>query len=143
MLFSLIVVILLLAIAFFQSTQGLFSSLIMAVLSLCCAALAVGSYEFVAVHYLAPMWQPNFSFALALALLFGVPLIILRVTADKLVRRSCHIHGLFDRIGGGFCGIRRLVLSDQTEAARSSRRSPRTHLGTVRRPLHLRVPASP
>ncbi|MCH9032901.1 MAG: CvpA family protein [Planctomycetes bacterium] len=105
MLFSLIVVILLLAIAFFQSTQGLFSSLIMAVLCLCCSALAVGGYEWLAVNYLAPFWQPDYSFALALAVLFGIPLIIFRLAADKLVRRSCHIHGLFDRIGGGFCGL--------------------------------------
>lgn len=105
MLFSLIVVILLLAVAFFQSTQGLFSSLIMAVLSLCCAAFAVGSYEWVALNYLAPLWRPDFSFTLSLAVLFGVPLLIFRVAADKLVRRSCHIPGLFDRIGGGFCGL--------------------------------------
>ncbi|MCH7993082.1 MAG: CvpA family protein [Planctomycetes bacterium] len=105
MLFSLIVVILLLAIAFFQSTQGLFGSLIMAVLCLCCSALAVGGYEWVAANYLASFWQPDFSFALALAALFGIPLIIFRLVADKLVRRSCHITSLFDRIGGGFCGL--------------------------------------
>ncbi len=105
MVFSLIVVVLLFAVAFFQSTQGLFSSLIMAVFCICCAALAVGGYEWVALHYLAPLWQPEYSFALALAALFGIPLIIFRVVTDKLVRRSCHTPGLFDRIGGGFCGL--------------------------------------
>lgn len=105
MIFSLIVVILLFAVAFFQSTQGLFSSLIMAVFCICCAALAVGGYEWVALHYLAPHWQAEYSFALALAALFGIPLIIFRMVTDKLVRRSCHTHGLFDRIGGGFCGL--------------------------------------
>ena len=89
MLFSLIVVVLLLAIAFFQSTQGLFSSLIMAVLSVCCAALAVGGYEWVAVNFIAPFWQPNYSFALALAALFGIPLIIFRVVADNAVWQNC------------------------------------------------------
>ena len=105
MLYSLIVMVLLLALAFFQSTQGLFSALLMTVFSMCCAALAVGGYEWVAIHYLAPYWQPDFSFAIALAGLFGIPLIIFRMAADKLVRRSCHIHGLFERIGGGFCGL--------------------------------------
>lgn len=105
MLFSLIVVVLLLALAFFQSTQGLFSALLMTVFSMCCAALAVGGYEWVAIHYLAPHWRPDYSFAIALAALFGVPLIIFRMAADKLVRRSCLIHSMLDRVGGGFCGL--------------------------------------
>jgi len=105
MLFSLIVVILLIAIAFFQSTQGLFSALIMAVLSICCGAAAVGCYEFVAINYLAPYWHPNYSFAIALAALFGIPLVVLRAVTDKLVRRSCHVQGLLDRLGGGLCGL--------------------------------------
>ena len=62
---------LLLAIALMQGSQGLFSALIMAVLTICCAAAALGTYDWVAVHWLAPAWQPNYAHAIALAALFG------------------------------------------------------------------------
>jgi len=102
---SLIVVGLLLAVAFFQSTQGLFSALIMAVLTIACAALAYGNYEWVAVEVLATYWKPDLAHAISLAVLFGVPLVILRVVFDKVIRRACLLPVMIDRIGGAVCGL--------------------------------------
>jgi len=102
---SLILLVLLLAIALMQGAQGLFSALIMTVLTICCAAAALGTYDWVAIHWLAPAWKPDYAHAIALAAIFGIPLVILRVIADKLVRRACLLPAWVDRIGGGFCGL--------------------------------------
>lgn len=105
MIVSVLLLVLLGAIALLQSTQGLFSALIMAVMTVCCAAGALGTYEWTAIHWLAPHWQPNYAFAIALAATFGVPLIILRLLADKLIRRSCLLPVWIERLGGGSCGL--------------------------------------
>lgn len=105
MWFSLIVVVLVIAIAIFQATQGFFSALIMVVLTICCDTTALGTFEWVASNLLAPYWKPDFAPAIALGALFGVPLILLRFGADKLIRRGPLLPGLVDRAGGGVCGV--------------------------------------
>jgi uncharacterized membrane protein required for colicin V production len=101
---SLLIVIFILALAFFQAMQGVFSALIMTVLTLCCAALAVGTHEYVAIHYLSK-WKPDYAYALSIALTFGVPLLVLRVLFDQTFRRSPLVPSMVDRIGGGLCGL--------------------------------------
>jgi len=105
MIVSLVFVILLFAVALFQSTQGFFSALIMMVLTLVCAAFAYGNYEYVAVEFLAKYWKPDYAHPIALAALFGVPMLVLRLIIDKLVRRSCLVPSMMDRVGGGLCGL--------------------------------------
>lgn len=105
MLLSLIFLLLLLSIAYFQATQGLFSALIMAVLTVCCAAVAFGFHEWVAVNVVAAYWKPDFAHAVALGSLFGVPLVILRLAFDRLLRRDCLLPLSIDRVGAGVCGL--------------------------------------
>ncbi len=105
MILSLLIVILILAIMYLQATHGLYSALIMMVLTICCAALAIGMHEQVAIAYLVSNWKPDFAYAISLAALFGIPLVILRLALDKLIRRSCLLPLWVDRIGGGFCGL--------------------------------------
>ena len=81
MFFLLVILLLLLSVAFYQSLHGMFSAMIMTVLTLCCAALAIGSYEWVAVNWIAPRWKGDYALAVALASLFGVPLVVLRLAA--------------------------------------------------------------
>ncbi len=102
---SLILIVLICAIAFFQATQGLFSALIMTLLTLCCAAFALGVHEYVAISWLAPKWRPDFSFALALGASFGISLLLLRAAMDNLIRRSCLLPSWVDRVGGAVCGL--------------------------------------
>ncbi len=105
MVVSLIFLLLLLGIAYFQATQGLFSALIMSVLTVCCAAIAFGFYEWIAVNLLAVYWKPDFAHAIALGALFGVPLVLLRLAFDKLIRRDCLLPLSIDRVGAGVCGL--------------------------------------
>lgn len=102
---SLLVVALVFAITIYQANQGLFSAIIMMVLTICCAATAYGTYEWVAVEWIAPHWKPDYAHALALGLIFGVPLLLARLVFDRLIRRSCLMPAAADRIGGGVCGL--------------------------------------
>jgi uncharacterized membrane protein required for colicin V production len=105
MLLSTIVLVLILAIAYFQASQGWYSALIMTVLTVTCAALAFGAYDFVAVNYIAPYWKPSYAHGIALAALFGVPLIVLRLIFDRSIRRTALLPVMIDRVGGGVCGF--------------------------------------
>jgi len=105
MVFSLICLVLVLAIALRQGTQGLFSGMIMLLLTICCAAAAFGTYEWVGVKLLVPLWRPDYALPIALAVLFGIPLLVLRLVFDRLIRRACLLPSWADRAGGGVCGL--------------------------------------
>ncbi len=102
---SLLLVALIIGISIRQATQGLFSSLIMLVLTLSCAATAVGTYEWIAIQWVAPMWRPSFAMSISLALAFAVPLIVLRLLFDKVIKRACLLPAIVDRAGAGICGV--------------------------------------
>jgi len=105
MVFVVIIFVLVLSVGFYQSMHGLFNALIMTVLTLCCASLAIGYYEWVAVNWIAPRWEGSFAHAVAMASLFGVPLVILRVVLDKLIPRAALLPSWLDRAGAGVCGL--------------------------------------
>ncbi|MGB2987917.1 MAG: CvpA family protein, partial [Phycisphaerae bacterium] len=102
---SLLLLLLLFAITIYQAKQGLFSAFLMTALTLCCATAALGTYEWVAIHWLAPYWKPDYAHPIALGATFGLPLLILRVVFDRLIRRACLLPGWMDRVGGSVCGL--------------------------------------
>jgi len=101
---SLFLILLIAAVTYFIAIQGLFSALIMCVFTVLCCAFAFGIHEYVALEYLI-QWKPDFAIPLSLVLSFAVPLIILRSAADALLRRSCLIASIFDRVGGAVFGF--------------------------------------
>ncbi len=105
MILLLLFVALIFAIALTQAKQGFFSALIMSVLTICCCAVAVCMHEWLAVTYLAEYWKPDFAHPLALGVTFAVPLLVLRLVFDRLIRRQCLLPAWVDRAGGGVCGI--------------------------------------
>lgn len=92
-----------------QAQQGLFSAFLMAVLTVCCAAAAIGSYEWVTNHWVLVFypeeWSRSYCLPIALAALFSIPLIVLRLVFDYFIRRACLLPSLIDRIGAGVCGF--------------------------------------
>lgn len=104
MLFSILLVVFLFAVTFFQAMHGFYSSLIMMVLTLCCAALAVGTFEWVALNWTVQLW-PDYAYSLALAGAFALPLAVLRAVFDSLIRRSTLLPTWLERGGGGLCGL--------------------------------------
>lgn len=102
---SLILLFLIAGITIRQAMQGLFSALIMVVLTICCAAAALGTYEWVAIHLVAKYWKPNYAMPVALGLIFGLPLSLLHTLFGQLVKRASLVPAWADRIGGGACGF--------------------------------------
>jgi len=104
MLIVIIATILVLGIAVYQATQGLFSAIVMAILTTLCAAFAFNYYEPLARTYLYSR-QPAYADGIALvALLFG-SLLVLRVLFDWRLRANVITSAWTDRIGGGLVGL--------------------------------------
>jgi len=104
MLFILIALVLVLAIAFYQVVQGLYSSLIMAILTVLAAAAAFNYYEPLAQGMLYER-QPAHGDAAALIALFVLPLLGLRLLFDRFLGANVVLGVWADRIGGGLLGI--------------------------------------
>jgi hypothetical protein len=103
MLLSLITLLLILGIVFYQGLQGLFSSLIMAVCTLVCVVLAFNYYEPLAA--LLYKYKPLHADAIALVCLVVLPLLALRLAVDRLLPGNVVLSVWADRIGGGLFGI--------------------------------------
>ena len=103
MVIVILAALLILGIAYFQTTQGLFSAVIMAILSLLAAAFALNTYEPLARQ----MWEnyAPFAEAIALTLLFGVPLLGIRFLVDRFIKGNVVFGPWPDRIGGGLFGL--------------------------------------
>ena len=104
MILIVLAAILVLAIAFYQVIQGLFSSLIMAILTLLCALAAFTYYEPFAEAALYAR-QPATADAIALITLFVLPLLVLRILADKFISGNVVFGMWINRIGGGVLGL--------------------------------------
>ena len=100
----LLVLALVLGIAFFQVVQGLFSALIMTILSVICAIAALNFYEPLAEALLYNR-QPAYAEAISLVALFVIPLLALRVLFDKFISGNVVMGMWADRIGGGILGL--------------------------------------
>ena len=104
MVLQLMAVILVLAIAFYQVVQGLFSAMIMMILTILCAAVAFEYYEPVAVAFLYER-QGAYAEGASLLALFVIPLLLLRIAFDKLIGGNVVMGLWVDRIGGWAVGI--------------------------------------
>ncbi|MCJ7544372.1 MAG: CvpA family protein [Phycisphaerae bacterium] len=103
MILVLLATILVVAIAFFQATQGFYSAMIMAVLSLVSALVAFNYYEPLAAMMYSQ--QPTLADAVALLVLFVVLLLGLRLAADHFLHRNVVLGLWANRIGGGTLGL--------------------------------------
>jgi len=104
MLVIILATILILAIAYFQVIQGLFSAAIMAILSVLCAAVALNGYEALSEAFLAARQGP-YADPIALIALFILPLLVLRFASDRFLHGNAVFGTWADRIGGGALGI--------------------------------------
>lgn len=104
MWFSLIMVLVLLAVTYFQAIQGLTSAIISGVLTAVSAGIAFGTYEYVADAALKG-FAPDFAHAIAFLGMFVVPLGISRLVLDSIMPRSPQLPHLIDRIGAGIVGF--------------------------------------
>ena len=103
MVLIVVALLLILGIAFFQVIQGLFSSLIMAILTILCAAAAFTYYEPLA--QLLYTRQPAHADAVSLIALLVIPLLVLRFVFDRFLGGNVVFGMWTNRIGGGLLGL--------------------------------------
>lgn len=103
MFLMILMTLLILGITFFQIVQGLFSALIMAILTVLSAAIAFTFYELLAAQLYA--YQPAHADAIALLALFILPLLGLRWLYDYFLGGNVVFGVWADRIGGGVLGL--------------------------------------
>ena len=104
MVLQAIVLILVLGIAVYQVVQGLFSAIIMMMLTILSAAVAFEYYEALARALLYDS-QPAHAEAACLITLFVLPLLGLRFGFDRLVRHNVVMSMWVNRIAGGAVGL--------------------------------------
>lgn len=104
MWFSLFVVVLILAITFYQGLLGAFTATINFFLTVLAAALAFGLYESVYFEFLLDR-QPDDGRGIALMAIFIVSLLVMRVIVDLLIKDNMHFPVHVDRAVGGVFGF--------------------------------------
>lgn len=104
MIFSILILALIIAIAFFHYIQGFFSSMISMVLAILAALLAVGYHENVAQLAFHSFGVAQ-GYSASLVGLFVIIYLVLRVAFDKLIPGNIQLPVLADKIGAGVCGL--------------------------------------
>jgi uncharacterized membrane protein required for colicin V production len=104
MVFSIILMVLTLVVAYFHYAQGFFSSTISLILCMFAAVVAIGYHEQVAQYlFVTKMYdQAN---SIALVLLFAACYIIPRLIMDALIPGNVRFPFLVDQIGAGITGL--------------------------------------
>ncbi len=103
MLLTIFCLLLILGIVFYQSLQGLYSSLIMALATVAATLVAFSFYEPLAAQVYKS--QPLYADAASLLVLMVIPLFILRTLLDRFLPGNVVPSVWVDRIGGGIFGL--------------------------------------
>lgn len=101
---NLLVLLMLVLITFFLSMQGLFSAMIVLVVSVISAVVAFGFYENLYTGLLA-QWLPAEGQAVSLMALFLVSLLVLRVVLDTAIKGNVQLPHRVNQIGGAAFGF--------------------------------------
>lgn len=103
MITNLLIVVFVILAALWFSNQGLFSSLLHLIVTLCAGALAFAFWEPLTINYLIDR-MPEYAWAVGLLVPFILALLLIRVVLDKLVPGNVKFHNLVDMFGGGAVG---------------------------------------
>src|SRR5687767_11781931 len=104
MILTIIILVLVGAIAFFHYTQGLFSATLSAICTILAAVLAFSYHEVVVDMLLGGRFAGS-AHAITLVVLFAVIYMVLRVMFDKMVPGNVRLPLLMDKIGGAAMGL--------------------------------------
>jgi uncharacterized membrane protein required for colicin V production len=105
MIIQLVVIVLILAFAFFQMKQGLFNALIMGVCSFFSAILAMTTYRWLADTTNLYGALPLLAEPGCIGLIFFVSLIATRYLAEKFIPGNIIFNVIIERIGASICGL--------------------------------------
>ncbi|MDA1263023.1 MAG: CvpA family protein [Planctomycetota bacterium] len=105
-LFNIIVVAFILLIAYWWANQGLFSAILHCICVIIAGALAFAFWEPVVLGYLLKGSSfDNYSWGMALGILFFLFLVITRVASDLLIPFDIPLPSMANTIGGGIVGF--------------------------------------
>lgn len=104
MVFSVIIIIIIAAVAYFHYAQGFFSATLSAICAVFAALIAFSFYEPV-VNSIFQGKMADQSHSFALVLLFALSYIILRVIFDKSVPGNVAVPLIVDKVGAGLMGV--------------------------------------
>lgn len=104
MIANMLVVAFILLLAFFFSTQGLFSAILHLVVTVLAGAVALALWEPLTYGYLLGR-MPEMAWGVGLLAPFVLTLLLLRMATDKLVGGNVHFPSLIDQILGGAVGF--------------------------------------
>ncbi len=115
MIFSTVLILLVLAVAFFHYLQGFFSATISAIL-VACSVLVAFSYCEPVVDLIKPGKFADSAHGMILLCLFAITYLILRVIFDLLIKGNVRMPVTLDKVGAGIMGLIAGVLALGTVA---------------------------
>ena len=104
MVFSILILIAVLLVAYFHYLQGLFSAGLSAIMATIAAIVAIAYYEPIVALINAGKFN-NQAMAMVLVCLFAATYLLQRLLFDKLVPGNVRFPVLLDKIGAGVCGV--------------------------------------
>ena len=104
MILTIILVIMVLAVAFFHYTQGFFSATLSAMISILAAVLAFSYHEVIVESFLGGRFA-NAAHAISLIVLFAVIYFVLRYAFDTMVPGNVRFPVIVDKVGGAVMGL--------------------------------------
>ncbi len=104
MIFSLIILALVGAIAFFHYVQGMFSATLSAIIAVVAAVLAVSYAEPLVAQFFENKLV-DYAYAIVLVSLFAVIYIVLRLVFDAAVPGNIRLPVIMDKVGAGAMGV--------------------------------------
>ncbi len=105
MVFSLIILVLIGAIAFFHYVQGMFSATVSAILAILASVLAVSYTEPLVLAYFTGGRYVDYAYAIVLISLFALIYLVLRLIFDKAIPGNVRLPVLMDKIGAAVMGV--------------------------------------
>ena len=104
MWFSILLLALLLAGTYYMTIQGMTTAMITCILAVICMALSFGIYDYLAEAVVMKI-LPDYAYAIAMMVAFGIPLYVLRVLLDIWVPRAHLLPQLVDKVLAGVFGF--------------------------------------
>lgn len=104
MIFSILMIVVVLLVAFWHHLQGFFSSAISVILAAVSVLLAFSYYEPL-IHTMKPGKFADSAHGMMLIVLYAVIYLVLRVIFDKFVPGNVRVPAIVDKAGGGILGV--------------------------------------
>ncbi len=115
MIFSIVLMLLVLLVAYFHYLQGFFSATLSTILVACSVLLAFSYYEPV-IEMVKPGKFADSAHGMILLALFALSYLILRVIFDLVIKGNVRMPATFDKVGAGIAGLIAGILAVGTVA---------------------------